>query len=85
MKTIMARVDALERRTKGVPADVLAKVEDIRNNLDQLEADAALVRVPLSYSQMLYTLRQHIRLVREKFGAGRRDSSSDAPGLDGPQ
>ena len=58
---------------------------DVLSRLDQLEADAALVRVPLSYSQMLYTLRQHIRLVREKFGAGRRDSSSDAPGLDGPQ
>ncbi len=33
--------------------------------LDRIDADASSIRTPLTYSDMLYTLRQHIGLVRE--------------------
>jgi len=33
--------------------------------LDAIEADASRIRTPLAFSDMLYTLRQHIGLVRE--------------------
>jgi hypothetical protein len=33
--------------------------------LDELEQKASHLRVPLSYSDLLYTLRVHIALVRE--------------------
>jgi hypothetical protein len=38
---------------------------DLRARLDRLEKKANSLRVPVSYSNMLYSMRSHIRLVRE--------------------
>ncbi len=48
--------------TGAMPADQLAAA------LDRLETQVEQVKVPLSYADELYALRQHIRLVREKTG-----------------
>lgn len=39
---------------------------DMLRRLDDLQRKADGLRVPLPYSQMLYTLKQHIRLVRDR-------------------
>jgi hypothetical protein len=48
----------LESQGDGRNIDVLS------SRLDGLEGKANLLRVPLFYSNMLYTLRMHIKLVR---------------------
>ena len=40
---------------------------DLIGRLDRLEGTANRLRVPVSYADMLYTLRTHIALVRERF------------------
>jgi TRAP transporter TAXI family solute receptor len=44
-------------------ADALRRLDDLEHRADQL-------RVPLLYSQMLYTLKVHIRLVRDRLAGG---------------
>ena len=41
---------------------------DLTERLDALELRARHVHVPLRYSQMLYTLKQHIEMVRARLG-----------------
>lgn len=41
-----------------------APIDDLVRRLDELEQRAGHLRVPLFYSQVLYTLKQHVRLVR---------------------
>ncbi len=43
-----------------------ASTADLVPRLDALEARAGHLRVPLLYSQMLYTLRVHVQLVRDR-------------------
>jgi len=45
MRKITARVDALQRRTGAVPAHIISKVGDIRQNLNQLEADSVIASI----------------------------------------
>jgi TRAP transporter TAXI family solute receptor len=47
---------------------------DLRASLDKLEGRVAGIKVPLSYADELYRLRQHIQLVRQRleFGDGAR-------------
>jgi len=45
---------------KAEPAEALVA------DLDKLDARAARVRVPLAYTDQLYSLRGHIDLVRER-------------------
>jgi hypothetical protein len=42
-------------------------LDDLTTGLDRLEEKASHPRVPLSYADLLYTLRVHIALVRERF------------------
>jgi hypothetical protein len=42
--------------------------EELAASLDKLEGRVAAIKVPLSYADELYRLRQHIRLVRERLG-----------------
>ncbi|HUL59111.1 MAG TPA: TAXI family TRAP transporter solute-binding subunit [Anaeromyxobacteraceae bacterium] len=44
---------------------------DVLRRLDDLERSAGRLRVPLRFSQTLYTLKQHIRLVRDRLAGGR--------------
>jgi TRAP-type uncharacterized transport system substrate-binding protein len=53
--------DELERR--GTDA-----ADDLRSRLDRLEARANHIRVPVSFRQLQYTLRDHIGLVRQRLG-----------------
>jgi hypothetical protein len=39
---------------------------DLLARLNRLEERANHLRVPMSFTQMLYTLRDHIRLVRDR-------------------
>jgi len=41
-------------------------IDDLTARLDRLEEKANRLRVPVSYANMLYTLRMHITLVRER-------------------
>jgi hypothetical protein len=50
----------LERRGAEQDAD------DLLAQLNRLEERANHLRVPVSFTQMLYTLRDHIRLVRDR-------------------
>jgi TRAP-type uncharacterized transport system substrate-binding protein len=50
----------LEARAPGAP------VEDLRASLEKLEFKANHLRVPVGYTHMLYTLRDHIGLVRAR-------------------
>lgn len=43
-----------------------ASVDDLRVNLDHIENRANHMRVPMAFAHMLYTLRSHIDLVRER-------------------
>jgi hypothetical protein len=56
----------LERREPGVDtADLARRTAD-------LETRASHARVPLSFSPLIYTLKQHIRLVQARLGAPSR-------------
>ncbi len=52
----------VEERSRS-PGELLA-------SLDKLEGRVAAVKVPLSYADELYRLRQHIHLVRERLKSG---------------
>jgi septal ring factor EnvC (AmiA/AmiB activator) len=43
--------------------------DELLASLDKLESRVATVKVPLSYADELYALRQHIELVRERLRA----------------
>ena len=47
------------RRTKGDTSEMIAR-------LDELEEQANRIKLPIAYAGMLYSLRDHINLVREK-------------------
>jgi hypothetical protein len=49
-----------QSRRAGQPRD------DLNERLDRLEERASSLRVPLFYANLLYTLRMHIALVRER-------------------
>jgi TRAP transporter TAXI family solute receptor len=42
----------------------LAKVAEYRRRLDALDAEAAQLSVPLAFTDLVYTLREHVNLVR---------------------
>lgn len=44
--------------------------DELLISLDKLESRVAAVKVPLSYTDELYRLRQHIHLVRERLNSG---------------
>jgi len=52
----------LEMELEARPAT--APTDDLVRRLDELDQRAGHIRVPLFYSQVLYTLKQHVRLVR---------------------
>lgn len=61
----------LEVRAPGKPTD------DLSERLDRLEDRALHLRVPVAFAHMIYTLRNHIGLVREQLrrdGANRRQA-----------
>jgi uncharacterized protein len=67
----LRRIDA-ELAAEEVPADTAAA---LRARLVQIDADAAQIDVPLGYTDQLYNLRLHIRLLQQKLdGVG-----TDAP------
>jgi hypothetical protein len=66
---------ALEDRPTG------ADVRDLLERVTALEDRAGHVRVPLFFSPLLYTLKQHIRLVRSRVS---RDAAREAAGDGGP-
>ena len=41
-----------------------AKLADYRSRLDTLDQEASQLRVPLGYTDLVYTLREHVNLVR---------------------
>ena len=41
-----------------------AKLTDYRNRLDTLEEEAVRLSVPLAFTDLVYTLREHVNLVR---------------------
>ncbi len=59
----------LELELEARPAD--APTDDLVRRLDELELRASHLHVPLFYSQVLYTLKQHVRLVRGRMVEGR--------------
>jgi len=48
------------------PETTDAEIEEYLRQLDHIEEQANHKRIPLSYNSELYTLREHIQLVREK-------------------
>lgn len=43
----------------------LAKLNEYRSRLDVLDEEASQLRVPLGYTDLVYTLREHVNLVRQ--------------------
>ena len=41
-----------------------AKLNDYRSRLDALDEEAAQLHVPLGFTDLVYTLREHVNLVR---------------------
>ena len=41
-----------------------AKLADYRTRLDALDEEASQLRVPLGFTDLVYTLREHVNLVR---------------------
>ena len=41
-----------------------ALAEEYADRLDRIEQDASTLKIPLAFSDLLYTLREHINLVR---------------------
>lgn len=41
-----------------------ARLEEYRSRLDALDEEAAVLHVPLGYTDLVYTLREHVNLVR---------------------
>jgi len=41
-----------------------AKLDDYRLRLDTLDEEAAQLHVPLGFTDLVYTLREHVNLVR---------------------
>ncbi len=41
-----------------------AKMDDYRNRLDALDVEASQLHVPLGFTDLVYTLREHVNLVR---------------------
>ena len=52
--------------TQLADRDPAASVDDLRKEIDWLEARADVMRMPKAFAQMLYTLRLHIGMVRQK-------------------
>jgi hypothetical protein len=48
-------------------------IEASRGRLEAIDAALAALSVPNSYADLLYNLRLHVKLVRERLEAGRRD------------
>jgi TRAP-type uncharacterized transport system substrate-binding protein len=46
--------------------ELKASVDDLRHDIDRLEQRANHMRTPTAFAHMLYTLRLHIRMVRER-------------------
>jgi TRAP transporter TAXI family solute receptor len=57
--------------TRGAAGDA----HDMIGRLDRLEAQANRLRVPVAYASMLYMLRTHIDLVRERLLKGHADTA----------
>jgi hypothetical protein len=57
-----ARLREVETASSQPNADVSGLLSD----LEELERTAAAIQVPLSYTEELYALRQHIDMVRER-------------------
>ena len=56
-----------EMETRGTTAkNGDTKVDDVPARLDLLEKQANRLRVPAAYASMLYMLRNHIALVRQR-------------------
>ena len=58
----------VETELETRPAD---RIDELVVRLDGLEREADHLRLPLTYSQALYTLKQHVRLVRARIVDGR--------------
>jgi TRAP-type uncharacterized transport system substrate-binding protein len=54
------------REVETASAQPNADVSALLSNLQELERTAAAIQVPLSYTEELYALRQHIDMVRER-------------------
>jgi hypothetical protein len=67
----LRRID-LEIETRDIAPD---EAPALRERLAQIEAEAAQIDVPLGYTDQLYNLRLHIRLLEEKL----ESVGSDAP------
>jgi hypothetical protein len=59
------RVVRMYRDLKDLERDA-STPDALKAGLDQLEEKACHLQVPLSYSDSLYTLREHIAVVRER-------------------
>jgi TRAP transporter TAXI family solute receptor len=63
--SVHRRINRMYRDLKDLEKDALSP-EACVEHLDRLDEKARQLHVPLSYSEPLYTLRQHIALVRER-------------------
>jgi TRAP transporter TAXI family solute receptor len=70
---VRSRIFRWYRNLRLIEAEVEEKERsraDLLASLDKLESRVAAVRVPLSYADELYRLRQHIALVRARLQSG---------------
>jgi TRAP transporter TAXI family solute receptor len=70
---VRSRIFRWYRYLRQIEADLEQKDRDraeLLGSLDRLEGRVAAVKVPLSYADELYRLRQHIHLVRERLNSG---------------
>ena len=68
---VRSRIFKWYRQLRQIEDDAEKKGADrdeLRGQLDKLDVKASRIRVPLAYTDELYSLRQHIDLVRERLG-----------------
>ena len=67
---VQQRVWRLYTELREVEAGIESGAPGAAEELAALERKVDLVRVPRSYARMLYTLKEHVALVRERLGKG---------------
>jgi TRAP-type uncharacterized transport system substrate-binding protein len=74
--TVQRKINRMYRDLKDLEQAALSPTACVAS-LDRLDERTRQLRVPLSYSEPLFTLREHIALVRERIRAAERSPDSE--------
>jgi hypothetical protein len=73
----------LEQEVAARPAP--SAIPELLRRLDRIDRSVAQISVPLAYANQLYTLKEHIRLVRREIREQRLAAETPPPDRSPPQ